>query len=86
MDATVILAGVAMLSAITTAIVPLWRGRRRSPDSMAVILTGSANYLAEVHERLGELEARVLFLERENRAYFLLHGDLPDDFRNVTYA
>ena len=78
MNATIVLAVIALLSALTTATVPLWRNRRNSPDSMAVVLTGSANYLAEVHQRLGELESRVLDLERENRAYFNLHGALPE--------
>jgi len=85
MNATIALAIVALLSALTTATVPLWRNRKHSPDSMAVVLTGSANYLAEVHQRLGELEARVLHLEAENRAYFNLHGALPEhkDWRSI---
>ena len=75
---TIILAAVACMSAIVTATVPLWRSRRDSPESLAVVLTGSASYLAEVHQRLSELESRVLYLERENRAYFNLHGALPE--------
>jgi hypothetical protein len=77
MPQTLTLALVALGSAVTTALIPLWRNRKSSPDSMAVVLTGSATYLAEVHRRLAELEARVLQLETENRAYFNLHGPPP---------
>ena len=77
MNQTFTLALVALVSAVSTAMIPLWRNRKSSPDSMAVVLTGSATYLAEVHQRLAELEARVLHLETENRAYFNLHGPPP---------
>jgi hypothetical protein len=77
MNQTLMLALVALVSAVATAMVPLWRNRKSSPDSMAVVLTGSATYLAEVHRRLAELEIRVLHLETENRAYFNVHGPPP---------
>tara|TARA_R110000824_G_scaffold21303_8_gene79553 strand:+ start:238 stop:495 length:258 start_codon:yes stop_codon:yes gene_type:complete len=77
MTPTLVLALVALVSAVSTAMIPLWRNRKASPDSMAVVLTGSAAYLAEVHQRLAELEARVHQLETENRAYFNLHGPPP---------
>ncbi len=79
MTATIILAAIAFASTIVTVAVPLWRGRRSSPDSTSMILTASATYFHSLHERLSELESRVAFLEVENRAYFSLHGALPED-------
>ena len=77
MTATIILAAIAFASTVVTVAVPVWRGRRKGPDSTAVILTASATYFNSLHERLSELEARVAFLEAENRAYFFEHGPLP---------
>ena len=70
-----------LIGAILTASIPaaavVWRTRKNSPDSMAVVLSSSAAYLIELHSRLENLEARVAWLEVENRAYFRLHGPLP---------
>jgi hypothetical protein len=77
MTATIILAAIAFASTVVTVAVPMWRGRRTGPDSTAVILTASATYFNSLHDRLSELEARVAFLEAENRAYFVEHGPLP---------
>lgn len=70
---------VAFLAAGIPAVAVVWRTRKGSPDSMAVVLSSSAAYLVELHSRLESLEARVACLERENRAYFRLHGPLPVD-------
>ena len=68
---------VAFLAAGVPAAAVVWRTRKNSPDSMAVVLSSSTNYLIELHSRLESLEARVACLELENRAYFRLHGPLP---------
>jgi hypothetical protein len=72
---------IVLIGAFLTAGIPaaavVWRTRKSSPDSMAVVLSSSASYLIELHGRLERLEARVALLERENRAYFRLHGPLP---------
>lgn len=75
---TLIVLCVAMVSAGVPAAAVIWRSRKSSPDSMAVVLTSSAQYLAEMHARLEALEQRVERLERENRAYYRLHGPLPE--------
>ena len=75
---TVVVLIVALLSAAVPAIAPIMRGRRASPESTAVLLTGSAHYLSEIHNRLSELEARVVTLEAENRSYFNEYGPPPD--------
>jgi len=77
MTATIILAAIAFASTVITVAVPVWRGRRSGPDSTSLILTASATYFNSLHERLSELEARVAFLEAENREYFTVHGPLP---------
>ena len=71
-----VLVGAALTAGIPAAAV-VWRTRKSSPDSMAVVLSSSAAYLIELHSRLESLEARVAWLEGENRAYFRLHGPLP---------
>jgi hypothetical protein len=66
-----------LLTAGIPAAAVVWRTRKSSPDSMAVVLSSSAEYLIGLHTRLESLEARVELLERENREYFRLHGPLP---------
>lgn len=78
MTATLALAIFAFASTVATVAIPLWRTRSRGPESTALILTASATYFAEIHERMASLESRVEFLELENRAYFDLHGPLPE--------
>ncbi len=80
MTATIILAIFAFVSTVVTVTVPLWRSRSKGPESTALILTASAAYFAELHDRLETLERRVAHLELENRAYFDLHGPLPKKF------
>lgn len=79
MTATIILAIIAFASTVATVLIPLWRTRRNSPDSTALILTASATYFSELHSRMAALENRVSFLEAENRAYFHRYGALPTD-------
>jgi hypothetical protein len=81
MTPTLALAAFAFASTLATVGIPLWRTRAKGPDSTALILTASATYFAELHERMAALESRVEFLELENRAYFDLHGPLPVDRR-----
>jgi hypothetical protein len=50
MTATIILAAIAFASTVITVAVPVWRGRRKGPDSTAVILTASATYFNSLHE------------------------------------
>ncbi len=77
---------LVLIGAILTAGIPaaavVWRTRKSSPDSMAVVLSSSATYLIELHSRLESLEARVAWLEGENRAYFRLHGPLPAEVKD----
>jgi hypothetical protein len=68
---------VTLLAAGIPAAAIVWRSRKNSPESMAVVLSSSADYLIGLHTRLESLEARVALLERENREYFRLHGPLP---------
>lgn len=67
----------AFITATIPGVIAVWRGRKNGPDSTAVVLTASATYLTEMHARLEALEQRVERLERENRAYYRLHGPLP---------
>ncbi len=82
MSPTIALAAFAFASTLATVIIPLWRTRTNGPDSTALILKASATYFSELHERMAALEARVEFLEIENRQYFNLHGPLPSDRRH----
>ena len=77
MTASIILAIIAFISTVVTVTVPLYRSRSKGPESTALILTASATYFAELHDRLETLEQRISQLEKENRAYFDLHGPLP---------
>jgi hypothetical protein len=58
---------VTLLAAGIPAAAIVWRSRKNSPESMAVVLSSSADYLIGLHTRLESLEARVALLERENR-------------------
>ena len=77
MTATIILAVIAFSSTVATVLIPMWSKRKNSPDSTALILTASATYFSELHNRMAALENRVSFLEAENRAYFHRYGALP---------
>jgi hypothetical protein len=80
MTASIILAVFAFVSTVVTVTVPLYKSRSKGPESTALLLTASATYFAEVHDRLETLELRLSQLEKENRRYFDLHGPLPREF------
>jgi hypothetical protein len=69
----------AFISACIPAAAVVWRNRKDSPESMAVVLASSTTYLIELHARLSALEGRVAVLERENQRYYRLHGPLPEE-------
>ena len=69
----------AMISAVITSAITLYRARLNGPDNQINSLTASDKLIGRLETRIDKLEERVEAMEVELDRYYALYGPLPSE-------
>tara|TARA_R110001632_G_scaffold1179_5_gene4801 strand:- start:7031 stop:7270 length:240 start_codon:yes stop_codon:yes gene_type:complete len=72
----------AMVSAVITSAITLYRARLNGPDNQINSLTASDKLIGRLETRIDKLEERVEAMEAELDRYYALYGPLPSEDEN----
>ena len=72
----------AMISAVITSAITLYRARLNGPDNQINSLTASDKLIGRLETRIDKLEERVEAMEAELDRYYALYGPLPSEDEN----